>query len=106
MSPGVVLACACLILCVGFGVRASFGRFEHWRAGFAATLASTPSELRVAVAADQAAVDLLLTARDRAECGVLLQQFDVSWRLQRTAEGWRAVAAGAAQRPGARCLTS
>jgi len=27
MSPGVVLACACLILCVGFGVRASFGLF-------------------------------------------------------------------------------
>jgi hypothetical protein len=65
-----------------------------------------PSNVRVAVASDEADVDLLLTARDRAACGVLVQEFDVHWRLRRTAAGWRAVALSATQRPGARCLTS
>jgi hypothetical protein len=74
------------------GIHASFGGFERWRAGFATTLSSTPSALRATVAGDGAAVAHVLTARDSADCGVLVRQFSVQWRLRRTPNGWRAVA--------------
>jgi hypothetical protein len=87
-------------------VRTAFGGLDRWRAGIGATLASVPSALRVTVVADDAAVDHILTARDRAACGTLIQRFDVHWRLRRTPRGWLAVALSATQRAGARCLTS
>jgi hypothetical protein len=73
------------------GVHESFGGFAHWRAGFATTLSSTPSALRVTVVGDGAAVAHVLTARDSADCGVLVRRFSVQWRLRRTRHGWRAV---------------
>ena len=76
-------------------VRTDFGGLERWRAGFATTLASVPSELRVTASSDEATVDHVLTARDRAQCGVLVQRFSVHWRLRRTAGAWRATALSA-----------
>ena len=61
-------------------VRARFGGFEHWRAGFATTLSSRPAAIRV----HGAAVELQLVARDRAACGVLVQRFAVRWELRRS----------------------
>jgi hypothetical protein len=68
-------------------VRTEFGGFAHWQAGFATTLSSRPTRLRVR----GDAVELLLVARDRAACGVLVQRFAVSWRLR----GTSAIAVGA-----------
>jgi hypothetical protein len=73
-------------------VHAEFGGIELWRAGFAATLESAPSRLRVTTNGDEATVVHVLTARDRAECGEIEQQFSVQWRLRRTPDGWRATA--------------
>jgi hypothetical protein len=76
-------------------VRAEFGGLERWSAGFAATLSSRPSELRVTDSGRAATVEHVLTARDRAACGVLVQRFSVRWRLRRTPSAWRATALSA-----------
>jgi hypothetical protein len=76
-------------------VRAEFGGIELWRAGFAATLESVPSKLRVTASGDETTVVHVLTARDRAECGAIEQRFSVQWRLRRTPDGWRATALSA-----------
>ena len=73
-------------------VREGFGGLGHWRAGFAATRSSRPSELRVAATAGGALVEHVLTARDAAACGVLVQRFAVRWELRRAPDGWRAAA--------------
>jgi len=77
-------------------VQTAFGGFERWRAGFATTLSSRPGALRVTAAGDGAAIEHVLTARDEASCGVLVQRFSVRWQLQRTPEGWRATSLTAA----------
>jgi hypothetical protein len=59
-------------------VRIAFGGYDRWRAGFASTLSSRPTELRVR----GAAVELVLVARDRAACGVLVRRFAVRWELR------------------------
>ena len=84
-------------------MRTSFGGIERWRAGFAATLSSAPSGLRVSATGDEATVAHVLTARDRADCGVLTQQFSVQWRLHRTAGAWRAIALSAQPRGAPSC---
>ena len=71
-------------------VRRSFGGFERWRDGFAATLSSRPAGLQTVRAGDARIVVGRLEARDRAACGVLVRSFAVRWRLERTATGWRA----------------
>jgi hypothetical protein len=76
-------------------VRAEFGGLVRWRDGYAATLSSRPSGLRVTVSGDEAAVDHVLTARDRAACGVLVQRFSVRWRLRQSGGAWRAAALSA-----------
>jgi hypothetical protein len=76
-------------------VRSDFGGLEQWRAGFAATLESAPSDLRVTASGNEATVVHMLTAHDRAECGVLEQRFSVHWRLRHTLDGWRATALAA-----------
>ncbi len=58
-------------------VRQDFGGFDRWRAGFATTLSSRPTS----VTSDGDAVELVLVARDRAACGVLVQRFAVRWLL-------------------------
>jgi hypothetical protein len=62
------------------GVRAGFGGFDTWRAGFSSTLSSLPTAIRV----QGNVVDLVLVARDRAACGVLVQRFAVRWQLRAT----------------------
>jgi hypothetical protein len=79
-------------------VRTSFGGFEHWRAGFAATLSSRPTALRVS----GGTVELTLVARDGAECGVLEQRFAVRWQL----EAGRAAAITAARAGAPTCSPS
>ena len=76
-------------------VRTSFGGIERWSGGFAATLASAPSDLRVTVSRDDASVSHVLTARDRAGCGTLVRRFSVQWRMHRTGSAWRATALSA-----------
>jgi hypothetical protein len=76
-------------------VRSGFGGLAEWRAGFAATLESAPSDLRVTASGNEATVVHVLTAQDRAECGVLEQRFSVRWRLRHTRDGWRATALSA-----------
>jgi len=68
-------------------VRTSFGGYDRWRAGFATTLTSRPTGIRVR----GDAIELTLIARDRAACGVLEQRFAVRWRL----DGTRAAAIAA-----------
>jgi hypothetical protein len=69
-------------------VRAGFGGFDRWRAGYATTLSSRPTALRV----EGDSVELLLVARDSAECGVLEQRFAVRWELGASRAGPRASA--------------
>ena len=51
---------------------------------------SRPAGLRTVRAGDARIVAGRLEARDRAACGVLVRRFDVRWRLERGAAGWRA----------------
>jgi hypothetical protein len=51
--------------------------------------------LRRDASGDEAVVEHVLTARDRAPCGVLVQRFTVRWRLLRTGGAWRAIALSA-----------
>jgi hypothetical protein len=60
------------------GVQAGFGGFDTWRSGFSSTLSSRPTAIRV----QGNVVDLVLVARDRAACGVLVQRFAVRWQLR------------------------
>jgi hypothetical protein len=85
-------------------VKARFGTFAHWRAGYATTLASTPQDVRVTPAADGSAiVRHVLAARDRTACGGTREQrFAVTWKLAPAAGGWTvaslsATAAGPAE---------
>jgi hypothetical protein len=73
-------------------VRAGFGGFATWRAGFAQTRSSTPRALQVSVRGRTATVTHRLEARDRAECGIAVQHYTMRWQLERTSAGWRAVA--------------
>jgi hypothetical protein len=51
----------------------------------------------VTTGGDDATVSHVLTARDRAACGVLVRRFSVQWWLRRTAEAWRTIALTAQQ---------
>jgi hypothetical protein len=79
-------------------VKARFGTFAHWRAGYATTLASAPENLSVSTAANGAAtVSHALVARDKTPCGTLERRFAVTWTLVPQAGGWRV--AGLSGRP-------
>ena len=75
-------------------VRSSFGGRAHWSAGFAATRASRPSQLRVAVAAGGATtVRHVLTATDRTPCGgLVVRRYAITWTLTHADGRWRATA--------------
>ncbi len=71
-------------------VKARFGTFAHWRAGYATTLASAPEDFKVSRAADgSATIRHILVARDRTTCGGTLEQrFAVAWKLVPAGSGW------------------
>jgi hypothetical protein len=81
-------------------VRAGFGSFESWRAGYATTLHSRPRSMQVSLQGDGAAVALVLAAADRMPCGTLRRDFAVSWELRRSGRGWRAARLSAVERSG------
>jgi hypothetical protein len=77
-------------------VQRAFGGFARWRAGYAHTVSHSPSAIRVAALPAGATVGLTLRAGDRGACGRTVERsFAVTWRLARTAAGWRATAASA-----------
>jgi hypothetical protein len=71
-------------------LKARFGGYAKWRAGYASTLSSRPEDFRTRVGADgSATVEHVLVARDRRACGVPAEQrFAVTWRLTRAGAGW------------------
>jgi hypothetical protein len=69
-------------------VQSSFGGFASWRAGFATTLSSRPSEIRVARSGSRAVVTLVLAATDRSPHGLVRRSFDVRWELSASGQGW------------------
>jgi hypothetical protein len=67
-------------------VKARFGTFADWRAGYASTLASAPEDIKVS---GFATVRHVLVARDRTTCGGTREQrFAVTWKLVPAASGW------------------
>jgi len=74
------------------GVRAGFGGRGTWRAGFARTVSSRPEGIAVSGGATAATVRLVLTARDRAACGVATRRYAVTWSLELRGTAWRAAA--------------
>lgn len=78
-------------------VKARFGRFEKWRAGYATTLASTPEEITATPGADGSmAITHVLAAKDKTKCGAPLERrFKVTWRLVRSGSKWTATALSA-----------
>jgi hypothetical protein len=82
-------------------VRTAFGGFEGWSAGFASTLSSRPSELRVTRAPGSATtVEHVLTATDRTSCGEVEKRFAVTWRLLEVDGAWLAESLTAEKRSG------
>ena len=78
-------------------VRARFGGFAGWRAGYATTRSSRPLRLRVARTDRSATVEHVLAATDRTPCGLVRRRFTVRWTLlaehgRWTARALRAVA--------------
>jgi hypothetical protein len=70
-------------------VRTAFGGYAAWRAGYATTLSSRPSEITVtARGSDTIALRHRLDALDRGPAGPRRASFVVDWRLTRTESGW------------------
>ena len=82
-------------------VRASFGPFETWRAGYVTTLSNSPRDIEVAHEGSVATIAHELVTEDRSPCGPVERTFDVSWRLTLTDGGWRAASLSAVKRAGA-----
>jgi hypothetical protein len=77
-------------------VQQAFGGFAAWRKGYARTVSTAPEGVTVTPAVTGATVGLTLRAGDRGACGQIAERrFAVTWRLARTAAGWRATAASA-----------
>jgi hypothetical protein len=81
-------------------VRTAFGTFEGWRDGYADTISSTPSDVRVSEDGAATVVKHLLTAEDRASCGPVTQRFAVKWRLIEVDGAWLAESLTATKRSG------
>jgi hypothetical protein len=77
-------------------VRALFGGFAAWRAGFASTVSSRPAAIRVARSGRRALVTLVLLAADRSPGGLVRRRFSVRWSLRAARRGWAADAVSAA----------
>ncbi len=81
-------------------VQAAFGGFEHWRAGYATTLASRPHGIAVERDGTVATVAHELVTDDRSPCGPVRRRFDVRWRLVLAGGAWRAASLAAVKRSG------
>jgi hypothetical protein len=81
-------------------VRASFGPFEAWRAGYATTLSNSPRDVEVAGDGALATIAHELVTEDRSSCGPVERRFAVRWRLVATGEGWRVTSLTAVKRAG------
>ena len=81
-------------------VRASFGPFEDWRAGYETTLSNSPRDIEVASEGAVATIAHELVTEDRSSCGPVERRFAVRWKLVATAEGWRAAGLTAEKRAG------
>ena len=84
-------------------VRASFGPFENWRAGYATTLSNSPRDIEVAhegVGGNSIRIAHELVTEDRSSCGPVRRSFSVRWRLVLTDGGWRAAGLTAEKRSG------
>jgi hypothetical protein len=84
-------------------VRASFGPFENWRAGYATTLSNSPRDIEVAhegVGGTSILIAHELVTEDRSSCGPVQRSFAVRWRLVLTDGGWRATSLTAEKRSG------
>jgi hypothetical protein len=78
-------------------LRASFGGFPHWRAGYRTTLRSRPGQIQVTATADGGLlVRHVLVAVDRTRCGTRTQRFAVRWRLAPNRASWGVVSLAAA----------
>jgi hypothetical protein len=82
-------------------VRANFGGFARWEAGYARTISSAPSAFVVGRDGEVTTVTHLLTARDRGCAGV--QSYRVTWRLERAATRFRVVGLSAVALGARRC---
>jgi hypothetical protein len=70
-------------------VRSTFGGYTAWRAGYASTLSSRPSEITVVAAGpDTVTLRHRLDAVDGGPAGRRSASFVVAWRLTRTDAGW------------------
>jgi hypothetical protein len=77
-------------------LRASFGGFSHWRAGYRTTLSSRPRQIQVSATADGGLlVRHVLVATDRTRCGTKTQRFAVRWRLAPRRASWGVVSLAA-----------
>jgi hypothetical protein len=77
---------------LGPSVRTGFGGRAAWERGFADTLSSRPSALRISTHGGVATVRHALVAADSAPCGRVLRRYALTWTLRRTGTGWRAAA--------------
>jgi hypothetical protein len=70
--------------------RASMGSFEAWRAGYATTTQSQPTQLSATtMRPDAAVVSLTLRAADLDVCAATVRrQFAVTWSLRRRGDRW------------------
>ena len=81
-------------------VRTAFGGYEHWRTGYATTVASRPNGIAVEREGPIASIAHELIAEDRSPCGPVRRRFDVRWRLVLAAGGWRVASLSAVKRSG------
>ena len=81
-------------------VRTAFGGYEHWRTGYATTLASRPHGIAVEREGPIASVAHELVTDDRSPCGPVRRRFAVRWRLVLDAGAWRAASLTAVKRSG------
>jgi hypothetical protein len=84
------------------GVRAAFGGFTAWRAGYSSTVTSRPGPVTI-LSRTPAAVRLRhrLDAVDRSPCR--RSRFTVDWSLVRSAGDWRAQSLSAIAVSAAEC---
>jgi hypothetical protein len=70
-------------------IRARFGGFARWQAGYARTVASEPTDLTTRADGEALIVSLRLVAHEK-RCSAV-QSFHVIWTLERVSRKWSVV---------------